>query len=567
VKPRFTKAAPVLLLLIAALSAPAFAATDTTVSGVVRDAKGAPQVGALVQLVRPDLSVIAQTFTDDHGRYVLPRIVPGTYGVKATSALLLPTLRENLHIAASSKLIVNLTLSTLYDAFRWLPAQPRQADEPKDDWTWTLRLSANRPLLRLLREGPLVVVNEADRQSQNMKARMTIRGGESAFGEGGVHNDFEMRRTTDDTRQLILRADLSAAESPALNTEVGYEQQLGPGRTLRTVAAFVDSPEIAGGPGTQGMQAMVIRTAETMELTDAIEADFGNEMEAVHLGQTRIASYPSAGLRVRAGDSAIAYRVATAPGVLEADAIDRESSLPPAVAQRQGSLVLEHGLHQELSYTHTSGNARLRVTVFRDNIEHPMINGAGEISAADWAGGDLLYDGSTDAIRVSGPQFTGGGMVAEFRDVLPDATWIAITTGTGNVISMDGPPSDARAISATLAEELLNMKPRQAQMVAAAFGGKLQKAGTQWQASYRWQSTGSLTAVDSFNNDLPDPYLSFYVRQPIHCRGVLNNGMEALLDVRNLLAQGYMPFVSRDGSVLYFAQASRTLEGGLSFTF
>jgi hypothetical protein len=567
VKPRFTKAAPVLLLLIAALSAPAFAATDTTVSGVVRDAKGAPQVGALVQLVRPDLSVIAQTFTDDHGRYVLPRIVPGTYGVKATSALLLPTLRENLHIAASSKLIVNLTLSTLYDAFRWLPAQPRQADEPKDDWTWTLRLSANRPLLRLLQDGPLVVVNEADRQSQNMKARMTIRGGESAFGEGGVHNDFEMRRTTDDTRQLILRADLSAAESPALNTEVGYEQQLGPGRTLRTVAAFVDSPEIAGGPDTQGMQAMVIRTAETMELTDAIEADFGNEMEAVHLGQTRIASYPSAGLRVRAGDSAIAYRVATAPGVLEADAIDRESSLPPAVAQRQGSLVLEHGLHQELSYTHTSGNARLRVTVFRDNIEHPMINGAGEISAADWAGGDLLYDGSTDAIRVSGPQFTGGGMVAEFRDVLPDATWIAITTGTGNVISMDGPPSDARAISATLAEELLNMKPRQAQMVAAAFGGKLQKAGTQWQASYRWQSTGSLTAVDSFNNDLPDPYLSFYVRQPIHCRGVLNNGMEALLDVRNLLAQGYMPFVSRDGSVLYFAQASRTLEGGLSFTF
>jgi hypothetical protein len=39
------------------------------------------------------------------------------------------------------------------------------------------------------------------------------------------------------------------------------------------------------------------------------------------------------------------------------------------------------------------------------------------------------------------------------------------------------------------------------------------------------------------------------------------------VDVRNLLAEGYRPFVSNDGSVLYFAQISRAVEGGLSFTF
>jgi hypothetical protein len=104
-------------------------------------------------------------------------------------------------------------------------------------------------------------------------------------------------------------------------------------------------------------------------------------------------------------------------------------------------------------------------------------------------------------------------------------------------------------------------------MYSAAFGGKLQHAGTEWQASYRWQQPGSLTAVDPFNKNLPNPYLSFYLRQPIHCRYVLPNGMEALVDVRNLLAEGYRPFVTDDGSVLYFAQASRAVEGGLSFTF
>jgi hypothetical protein len=30
----------------------------------------------------------------------------------------------------------------------WLPIERRSADEPDDDWKWTLRSTANRPLLR-----------------------------------------------------------------------------------------------------------------------------------------------------------------------------------------------------------------------------------------------------------------------------------------------------------------------------------------------------------------------------------------------------------------------------------
>src|SRR5580698_7941122 len=285
------------MLLFAALTLPACALTDASVSGVVRDGRGTPQIGTLVRLLRPDLSLLSQTFTDEHGRCELPKILPGVYGIKATGSLFLPTLRENLHIAPSSRMVVNLTLSTLYEAFRWLPAQPRLADEPSDDWTWTLRLSANRPLLRMLEDGPLVVVTEAEGQNPALKARVTIRGGESGFGEGGVHHGFEMRRSNDDSHQLILRADLSQSEDTALNTVVGYEQQLAPGRTLRTVGAFVDRPEIAGGPDTQGLQSMVLRTAETMTLTEAIDAEVGNEIEAVHLGTTAFANHPFAALR------------------------------------------------------------------------------------------------------------------------------------------------------------------------------------------------------------------------------------------------------------------------------
>ena len=68
----------------------------------MRDARGTPQIGALVQLVSADLTVISQTFTDDQGRYSLPKVLPGVYGVKATASLFLPTLRENLRIAEAN---------------------------------------------------------------------------------------------------------------------------------------------------------------------------------------------------------------------------------------------------------------------------------------------------------------------------------------------------------------------------------------------------------------------------------------------------------------------------------
>jgi hypothetical protein len=44
-------------------------------------------------------------------------------------------------------------------------------------------------------------------------------------------------------------------------------------------------------------------------------------------------------------------------------------------------------------------------------------------------------------------------------------------------------------------------------------------------------------------------------------------GFEALLDVQNLLAQGYRPYIVNDGSVLIFAQQQRGIRGGLAFTF
>jgi hypothetical protein len=77
-----------------------------------------------------------------------------------------------------------------------------------------------------------------------------------------------------------------------------------------------------------------------------------------------------------------------------------------------------------------------------------------------------------------------------------------------------------------------------------------------------------LTPVDLFNSSAgqSDPYLNLFIRQPIPAN-FLAGHMEILMDLRNLLAQGYVPVMGRDGHTLYLVQSARSVRGGVAFSF
>ena len=64
-----------------------------------------------------------------------------------------------------------------------------------------------------------------------------------------------------------------------------------------------------------------------------------------------------------------------------------------------------------------------------------------------------------------------------------------------------------------------------------------------------------------------DPYLNIYLRQPIPGTGFLPGHMDAVIDVRNLLAQGYVPLLGQDGRTVYLVQSARSIRGGVAFSF
>ena len=102
--------------------------------------------------------------------------------------------------------------------------------------------------------------------------------------------------------------------------------------------------------------------------------------------------------------------------------------------------------------------------------------------------------------------------------------------------------------------------------LAAKLSGAVPRTHTRWIASYRWINGPALTPVDMFNSSAgqSDPFLNVFIRQPIPSLG---GHMEALIDIRNLLAQGYVPVLGQDGQTVYLVDSARSVRGGFAFNF
>lgn len=560
------------ILASAALVTPALAQSETaSVSGMVRDCRGAPQIDALIQLMRADSSVVAVAHTDAHGVFLLEDLLPGVYQLKASEESFLPSLRQNLRVLAHHKTVANVTLSTLFDAVQWLPAQRRSAGEPADDWKWTLRSETNRPVLRFSDEGPMMV-SEGNGPAQS-RARLTTSGGLRDFGDGGLRHGLEYEGTGTKGEHTLLRTSLNVTDGLQAEYMAAYENEIGPGRIARVVAAYTDMPDLTGGSyGAGRFQSATLRTAETNDLTPMLRVEIGNELLATRLvgvqGGTEVAGRPFGSLMIHAGDTTLAYRVSTSRTAQDAAALADDETLMAPVAQHADHATVEHGLHHEIRFRHKSDKgATIQVLAFHDHLVNPLVQGSGSISDADAGSGDVLIDPVSGAFRTAALGYSGYGFSA--GTTIPLGSMIAVSgeLEAGSALEDSVANSDTASEARSVAQMVSSLHPRMTSAVTVAAEGNVQKAGTYWRASYRWQPVNTVTVVNPYASRASDAYLSLLLRQPIRVGRILPGNTQAVVDMRNLLAQGYCPFVTPDGSTLFFAQAERSIAGGIAFTF
>jgi hypothetical protein len=553
-------------MLIALGAAPVCGAASASVSGLVRDSAGVPQIGAEVQLLRPDLSVVASVYTNSEGRFAISSVFPGKYALKAMGMSYLPSLRENVRVRTGT--IVNITLNTLYEAVQWLPAEPRTSNSEKDDWAWTLRSAANRPLLRWLEDGPLVVVTEGSGATPKLKARLMATGQAGTFGESGQRFSAIVEDTPSNSRELLARVDFAPDTDAGMESMLGFQQDLGFAGSVQSVATIAIHPEVDGTAGQEGLDEAAVRTWETMHLGDEFDVDVGStEVMGRFAGQsasTVIAALPNASIDWRSGSTSVGYRVATFhPGTMQTDDTQASTWLPQ-FSLRNGKLVMQRGLHQEIGWSRRTDVSGMAVQVFSDEIMNPVIEAQGHFAAgsSDASTVDALFDGASGLLRASGPDFSSQGVVASMERRLPGGNNVRVSYANGHALVL---PAQPRPVA--LAEALGAAHPRRTQSYSISLSGILDGTGTRWHASYRWQPENTVTQVAPYAEDASEPYLNLRLRQPIRLSrdGVV--GFEALLDFGNLLAEGYRPILLSDGSLLVFAQDQRSIRGGLAITF
>jgi hypothetical protein len=553
----------VFAVLIALGSASVHGAAPASVTGQVCDSAGVPQIGALVQLLRPDLSVIASVYTDVSGHYIIPSVSPGRYAVKALGAWFLPSLREDVRVR--SKTIVNLTMNSLYEVMQWLPAEPRAANSQKDDWAWTLRSAANRPLLRWLEDGPLVVASDGSGGHPRLKARLLATGQEGAFGESGERISAAVDETPSNSRELLARVDFAPGSDPGMESMLGFRQDLGFAGSVQAVAAVALHPEMETA-GAEGVDEATIRGWETIHLGDEFEVEGGSDVVLAWINgptsQTEATVLPFATVGWRTDNSAIRYRMATQPaGAQDSEQTEARTWLP-ALSARNGSLAIEHGLHQEVGWERRTEVSGVAVVVFKDRIDNPVIEAMSRFVAGNTAAATVILDSSNGLFHAAGPKFLSTGMAASFEHRLPGGNHLRLRYANGGALVLSGPQSPA-----SLAQVLSGLHPRRAQTYSLSLSGTLDGSGTKWRASYRWQPEDTVTQVAPFALDAAEPYLNVHLRQPIHLGCNRARSFEAMLDLRNLIAQGYQPYLLSDGSLVIFAQAQRSFRAGLAFNF
>ena len=551
-------------LLIGLLAAPLYGADSASVNGVVRDSAGVPQIGTAVQLLRPDMTVVASAYTNHKGHFSFPVVSPGRYAVKAVGTLYLPALRENVRVRANT--VVNLTLNTLYEVMQWLPAEPRSADSQKDDWAWTLRSPANRPLLRWLEDGPLIVVSEGPNVRPKLKARLTAMGQEGTFGEDGERISFEVQNTPSNSRELLASVDFAPGSDARMESMLGFRQELGFAGSVQTLAAVSIHPEMEGA-GAEGLDEATMRTWQQMNLGDEFDVEAGAEQVVARFAQgtpnTVLAALPFLSVGWHTGESAVRYRMATAVPGTQQEGSTLPAAYLPAIAMRNGNIALEHGLHQEIGWERNTDSSGISLLVYNETLSNPIIEAmtGGEAPSREMLQNGL-YDRAGGMLRAAAGGYSSTGVVAAVERHTAHGNSIRLSYANGDALVMT-----ASQRSTPLSQLVASAHPRRTQMYSISLSGTLDGTGTRWRASYRWQPEDTVTRVAPYAADASEPYLNLHLRQPVsfHREGV--RGLDAMFDMRNMLAQGDRPFLLTDGSLLVFAQDQRSVSAGLAFTF
>lgn len=556
--------------------------------GVVTDPLGIPQMGATVMLYNRQDKLSEKVSTDERGEFRFVGLFPDSYSIRVTLATFLPVFRQGIMVQPGMRSILSVNLSGVFSTIQFSYPAIENGSFITDDWKWVLRsASATRPVLRFLEKAPEVDITPTHRSAAFSDTRGVLK---VSAGEGGqatgIGNEADLGTA------FALATSLYGNNVLQVSGNVGYGSQTGvPTAAFRTSY----SRNIAGGtpevsitmrqlflPSRMSMNEVAMPMLRTMsaalddrtQIADDITLQYGFTMDSVVFVDRLNYFSPYARLSYVLGEGSqleFAYTSGNArPDLAGQNSPDSDlqrdlKSLGtfPNISLREGRAKVQRGEEFELTYSKRIGSRTYYASAYRESVANAALSIVAP--AGLYTGGDILPDLFTGGSVFNAGNYQSNGYTAAVTQNVGEHVSATVVYG-----SMGALTAENRELVSNSPDELRAMVRSSRKHAATTrisatspWTGTHMVASYQLTADHRWAMPGNLYSTQAIRQT---PGLNLYVRQPIPAMG-LPWRMEATADIRNMLAQGYLPLNMVNGQQVILVETPRSFRGGLSFIF
>ncbi len=553
-------------------------------------------MGASVLLFDHEDRLFARALTDDKGGFAFLSVLPDVYSVRVSLRSFMPVFRENIVVQPGVRSMLNVSLTTLFSSIQLITPPPGEAAIMSDDWKWVLRTaSSTRPVLRLLPG----LDKDSDRTTRHLAAIFSetrglvqLSGGDAGetagFGNAAdVGTAFAVATSLFGSNQVAFSGNVGYMAQTGMATAgfgTSYKRDIGPTSpmfsvTMRQMMIPRAAEVLFGGPGTDAMtlRMMSASMGDETRISDALRVQYGFSLDMVSFldrlhyfspylrADYALSDASKLDFSYTSGDAR--PDLGAAPAAAETDSpLQRDINalaFLPRMTLRDNHVKVQRGDELEAGYSHKAGSRTYRGSVYSERVR----NAALTIVAPNgfYSGGDILPDLLSNSSVFDAGSYQSVGYTASVTQKLGDRFNVSVIYGSVGVLS---PQTDQ--LSTNNLDELRSaIRAERRNAVTARGTGTLSKSGTYFIASYQWMDERAATPAHIYSTDSmrPEPGLNLCVRQPIPTFFSMPWRMEASADLRNLMAQGYLPLSAPDGQRLLLVQTPRSFRGGLRFIF
>jgi hypothetical protein len=575
--------------------------------GLVTDVAGRPQPGAVVLLFNKEDRLLVRSATDSLGTFAFGDLLPDLYSVQVSLASFVPAIKNRIQIKPGMRSLLDVNLSRVFSSVQLVSMAPISGSLMSDGWKWALRAdSSMRPILRFLpvqqgASSSTAASSPGGSPFTDSRGLVRISASDgatvSADGEADLGTQFAFATSLYGANHLKMAGDVgyaagSSTPSAAIRTTYSREMPAGDKPEVSVTMRQIFIP-VRGGQGQNGaspgdgplpaLRTMGLSFDDKTQISDSLRMEYGADFDnisfldnvhyfspwgrltyAVPRGKVDL-TWTSGNARPELG---MGSEPATAGELTDPASADLQRELAavaelPRVTLMDGRARVQRGDDLELGFSQRFGSREFRVSGYHERVSNTTLTVASSDSGL--FPGDLVPDLFSNSSLFNMGRFDTFGYTASATQYLGDNVKVALIYGSLGVLS----PRETD-MSIDTADDLRKiMQTGHRPAVTLRVSGTLKATGTRLIASYQWTDYQTAVPGPQFSTDSahPEPGLNVMVRQLMPAIPRMPWRIEASAELRNLLAQGYLPMTTSGGDQFLLINMPRCIRGGLAFVF